>query len=125
MLIGYAKVSTLEQNLDGQLDELNNAGCEKIYTDKKSGSKEERVGLNNALDNLRKGDTLIIFKLDRLARLLKQLIKLINDLDTKGVSFKDLNENIDTSSTGGKLTFHIFASIAEFERDIGTVNKFI
>jgi len=118
MKVGYARVSTLDQNLDLQLDKLKEAGCKKIYKDKASGVKEERQGLQDAINYARAGDTLVVYKLDRLARSLKQLVKLINTLAEKEISFQSLNENIDTSSTSGKLIFHIFASIAEFERDI-------
>lgn len=118
MKIGYARVSTTDQNLDMQLDELKKAGCKKIFTDKVSGAKEEREGLNNALNYAREGDCLVVYKLDRLARSLKQLVELINKLATQQISFQSLNENINTTSPTGKLVFHIFASIAEFERDI-------
>jgi len=118
MKVGYARVSTSEQNLDSQLDKLKQEGCEKVFTDKASGAKEERKGLQEALDCVREGDTLVVYKLDRLARSLKQLVKPINTLADKRISFRSLNENIDTSSSSGKLVFHIFASIAEFERDI-------
>ena len=118
MLVGYARVSTLEQNLDNQLDKLKELGCDKIFTDKVSGAREERVGLKEMLDYVRKGDSIVVYKLDRLARSVKQLISLINSLNEKGVHFKSLSEQIDTSTSGGKLIFHIFASVAEFERDI-------
>lgn len=118
MNIGYARVSTIDQNLDLQLDTLKKIDCKKIFTDKVSGVKEERKGLQEALEYAREGDCLVVYKLDRLARSLKQLVKLINILAEKKVAFRSLNENIDTSSTSGKLVFHIFASIAEFERDI-------
>ena|SRR2546422_10964518 len=118
MLIGYARVSTHEQNLDLQLDALNKAGCEKIYEDKISGAKTERDGLQDVLNDLRAGDNLVVWKLDRLGRTLKQLIELINELNNKGVGFKSVTESIDTTSAGGKLIFHIFAALAEFERDV-------
>lgn len=118
MKVGYARVSTLDQNLDLQLDKLKEAGCKKIYTDKASGVKEERQGLKDAINYARAGNTLVVYKLDRLARSLKQLVQLINTLAEKEISFQSLNENIDTTSSSGKLIFHIFASIAEFERDI-------
>jgi DNA invertase Pin-like site-specific DNA recombinase len=118
MLIGYARVSTHEQNLDLQIDALTAAGCEKIFTDKISTLKEERQGLQEALDFLRPGDVLVVWKLDRLGRTLKQLIELIATFEQKGIGFKCLKEIIDTTSSTGKLVFHIFASLAEFERDI-------
>jgi DNA invertase Pin-like site-specific DNA recombinase len=118
MLIGYARVSTHEQNLDLQLDALRAAGCEKIFTDKISTLKEERKGLLEALDFLRPGDVLIVWKLDRLGRTLKQLIELVAAFNQKGIGFKSLKETIDTTTSTGKLVFHIFAALAEFERDI-------
>ena len=118
MLIGYARVSTLDQNLDLQMDALNKVGCEQIFTDTVSGAKVERVGLNDALSHLREGDKLVVWKLDRLGRSLKHLIKTIGDLDEQGIGFQSLQENIDTTTSGGKLVFHIFGALAEFERDL-------
>lgn len=118
MLIGYARISTQEQTLDLQLDALHRTGCEQLYTDTASGAKTERKGLQDALDHLRAGDTLIVWRLDRLGRTLKQLIELINDFNARGIGFKSLQENIDTTTSGGKLVFHIFGALAEFERDI-------
>ena len=118
MLIGYARISTQEQTLDLQLDALRRAACEQIYTDTASGAKTERAGLQDALDHLRSGDTLIVWRLDRLGRTLKQLIELINDFNARSIGFKSLQENIDTTTSGGKLVFHIFGALAEFERDI-------
>src|SRR6266705_3914036 len=118
MLIGYARVSTHEQNLDLQLDALKAAGCEKIFKDKISTLKEERKGLQEALDFLRPGDVLVVWKLDRLGRTLKQLIELVAMFNQKGIGFKSLKETIDTTTSTGKLVFHIFAALAEFERDI-------
>jgi DNA invertase Pin-like site-specific DNA recombinase len=118
MFIGYARVSTHDQTLDLQLDALHNAGCEKIYRDTASGATTERPGLTQALEHLRPGDTLVVWRLDRLGRTLKQLIELINDFNTRGIGFKSLQENIDTTTSGGKLVFHIFGALAEFERDI-------
>ncbi len=120
MLIGYARVSTHDQNLDLQLDALRKAGCDArhIYTDTISGAKTERKGLEEALDHLRAGDTLVVWRLDRLGRTLKQLIELINDLNNKGVGFRSLQESIDTTTSGGKLVFHIFGALAEFEREV-------
>jgi DNA invertase Pin-like site-specific DNA recombinase len=118
MLIGYARVSTHEQNLDMQIDALQAAGCEKIFTDKISTLKAERKGLQEALDFLRPGDMLVVWKLDRLGRTLKQLIELVATFNQKGIGFKSLKETIDTTTSTGKLVFHIFAALAEFERDI-------
>ena len=118
MLIGYARVSTHEQTLALQQDALEKAGCEKIFTDTVSGSKAERKGLTDALSHLREGDTLVVWRLDRLGRSLRHLIDTITELNTRGVGFKSLTENIDTTTSGGKLIFHIFGALAEFEREI-------
>lgn len=118
MVVGYARVSRQDQNLDLQEDALKKAGCEKIFSDKVSGAKDAREGVDRALDVLRKGDTLVVWKLDRLGRSLSNLVQLINELKDRGVGFRSLEENIDTTSGVGKLIFHIFASLAEFERDL-------
>ena len=118
MLIGYARVSTNEQTLDLQLDALKKAGCEEIRQDKISSVAADRPGLKAALDIVRAGDTLVVWRLDRLGRSLKQLIELINELQDRGVGFKSVTENIDTTTTGGKLVFHIFGALAEFERNL-------
>lgn len=118
MLIGYARVSTADQNLDLQKDALNAAGCERLFTDTASGAKSERPGLSDALKECRPGDTLIVWKLDRLGRSLPHLVETVRDLVARGVGFRSLQENIDTTTSGGKLIFHIFASLAEFERDL-------
>jgi DNA invertase Pin-like site-specific DNA recombinase len=118
MFIGYARVSTDEQNLDLQRDALQNAGCEQIYTDRVSGTKAERKGLTEALSHLRKGDTLVVWRLDRLGRSLRHLIDTVTDLQERGIGFKSLQESIDTTTSGGKLVFHIFGALAEFEREI-------
>ncbi|MBT5269978.1 MAG: recombinase family protein [Candidatus Marinimicrobia bacterium] len=118
MNIGYARVSTQDQNLDLQNDALNNAGCEKIYTDKMSGAKTDRPGLEKILGFIRKGDTLVVWKLDRLGRSLKHLIQVMQLLDGRGVYFRSVQESLDTSTPGGKLIFHVFGALAEFERDI-------
>lgn len=118
MLIGYASVSTQDQTLNLQLDALNHAGCEKLFQDTASGAKTDRAGLQDALNHLRAGDTLVVWRLDRLGRTLKQLIELINDLNSRGVGFRSLQENIDTTTSGGKLIFHIFGALAEFEREV-------
>nr|WP_061317393.1 recombinase family protein [Clostridium botulinum] len=118
MLIGYARVSTQDQNLELQKDALKKSGCGKIFTDIASGIKTERNGLKEALAYLREEDILVVWKLDRLGRSLKHLIEVVNDLSEKNIGFQSLQEDIDTTTSGGKLIFHIFASLAEFERDI-------
>ena len=115
---GYARVSTGEQDARLQHDALKNAGCYRIFTDTASGSLESRPELDKLLDQLRPGDTLVVWRLDRLGRSLRHLIDQMADLQDRGVAFRSLQENIDTSSSGGKLIFHIFASLAEFERDL-------
>jgi DNA invertase Pin-like site-specific DNA recombinase len=117
-LIGYARVSTTEQHLHLQQDALHAAGCLKIFTDTISGAKSERKGLDEALSFIRAGDILAVWRLDRLGRSLKDLIERITDLHSRNIGFKSLNENIDTTTSGGKLIFHIFGALAEFERDI-------
>ncbi len=118
MLIGYARVSTLEQNLDLQKDALDKAGCQQTFEDKDSGAKTERPGLAKALEALRPGDTLVVWKLDRLGRSLKHLVETVQQLETKGIGFQSLQESLDTTTSGGKLVFHVFAALAEFERDL-------
>jgi len=118
MFIGYARVSTDDQNLDLQSDALTQAGCEQIYTDRVSGTKAERKGLTEALSYLRAGDTLVVWRLDRLGRSLRHLIDTVTALQERGVGFKSLQEAIDTTTSGGKLVFHIFGALAEFEREI-------
>jgi DNA invertase Pin-like site-specific DNA recombinase len=118
MLIGYARVSTADQTLDLQKDALEKAGCSRIFTDTASGAKAERVGLEEALSHLREGDTLIVWRLDRLGRSLKHLIETITKLNNRQIGFKSITEAIDTTTSGGKLVFHIFGALAEFERDI-------
>lgn len=118
MFIGYARKSTYEQNLSLQKDALQKVGCKKILTDQITGSKEERPGLTKAMDMLRKGDTLVVWRLDRLGRSLKHLIKLIEDLEEKKIGFRSLQESIDTTTSGGRLVFHIFGALAEFERHL-------
>src|SRR5579872_5250536 len=118
MLIGYARVSTTDQDLSSQEDVLKSAGCEKIYTDVVSGVKTARPGLNSALSQLRKGDMLVVWRLDRLGRSLTHLIQTIKELSEKGIGFKSLQENIDTTTSGGQLIFHIFGALAQFEREL-------
>ena len=115
--IGYARVSTKDQNLDLQLAELEKAGCEKVYSEHKSGVKA-RLELAEAIKYLRKGDILVVYKFDRIGRSLSDLLNIISELHEKGVEIMSLKDNIDTSSTSGKLMMHIFASLAEFERDL-------
>jgi DNA invertase Pin-like site-specific DNA recombinase len=117
-LIGYARISTQEQHLHLQQDALNNAGCIKIFTDTASGAKAERKGLGEVLSYVRAGDVLVVWRLDRLGRSLKDLIERITELNNRNIGFKSLTENIDTTTSGGKLIFHIFGALAEFERDI-------
>jgi DNA invertase Pin-like site-specific DNA recombinase len=118
MLIGYARVSTYEQTLNLQRDALDKAGCNKIFTDTASGIKAERKGLDEALGYVRKGDTLVVWRLDRLGRSLPHLITTMTDLEERGIGFKSLTENIDTTTSGGKLIFHIFGALVEFERNL-------
>src|SRR5512134_3456756 len=118
MLIGYARVSTSDQTLELQKDALEKAGCSRIFTDTASGAKQERIGLDEALDYVRAGDTLVVWRLDRLGRSLTHLIETITGLNNRDIGFKSVTENIDTTTSGGKLVFHIFGALAEFERDI-------
>lgn len=118
MMIGYARVSTTDQNLDLQTDALKKAGCERIFQEKISGAKSDRPEFIKMMDQLREGDTVIVYKLDRLGRSLKHLIDTVAVLADRGVSFKSINDQIDTSTNHGKLIFHIFASLAEFEREL-------
>jgi DNA invertase Pin-like site-specific DNA recombinase len=118
MLIGYARVSTLDQTLALQQDALTAAGCEELYTDTASGSVTDRPGLTEALSHLRAGDTLVAWRLDRLGRSLPHLIQTVWQLQERGVGFRSLQEQIDTTTSGGKLVFHVFGALAEFERDL-------
>lgn len=118
MKIGYARVSTREQNLDMQVIALEEAGCERIYEEKVSGVKAERPILNNLINQLRPGDVLVIWKLDRLGRSLKNLVQLVQQLMENNIGLCSLNDPIDTTSPQGRLIFNIFASLAEFERDV-------
>ncbi|MGT2357667.1 recombinase family protein [Staphylococcus aureus] len=120
MKIGYARVSTGLQNLDLQEDQLNQYGCEKIFNDHMSGSKSKRPGLDKAIEFARSGDTIVVWRLDRLGRNMEDLIILVNELNNRGVSFHSLEENItmDKSSSTGQLLFHLFAAFAEFERNL-------
>ena len=118
MIIGYARVSTLEQNLDLQIDALKEHGCNKIFEEKVSSRKEVRKELENMLSILREGDTVVIWKLDRIARSMIDLINIFKTIEDKGASVKSINDPIDTSTPSGRLIFNIFGSLAEFERDI-------
>lgn len=116
--IGYARISTLEQTLDLQKDALEKAGVSKIFTDTASGAKVDRHGLEQAISYLRPGDTLVVWKLDRLGRSLKHLIETVSQLHERGIGFRSLTEQIDTTTPTGKLVFHVFGALAEFERDL-------
>jgi len=118
MLIGYARKSTSDQRLDLQIHALEQAGCQQIFSDTASGSLDDRKGLQDALNALEPGDVLVVFKLDRLGRSLRHLVRTIGDLGRRGVGFRSLNESLDTTSPGGKLTFHIFSALAEYELEI-------
>ena len=118
MLIGYARVSTEDQNLNLQRDALDQVGCEQIFEDQFSGAKAERPSLQQALQYARAGDTILVWRLDRLSRSLKDLIEMVTLLEAKGIGLKSLQEAIDTSSSSGKLIFHIFGALAEFERNL-------
>ena len=116
MLVGYARVSTQDQTPVLQLDALKAAGCEKIFVEKASGAQRARPELTAAIDYVRAGDTLVVWKLDRLARSMKQLIETVEGMEAQGIGFRSLTEAIDTTTAGGKLVFHIFGALAEFER---------
>lgn len=118
MIVGYARVSTQDQSLDLQSDALRTAGCEEIFSEKITGKQRERPELQNCLRMLRKGDVLVVWKLDRLARSLKDLVELITELEAKKVGFRSITEAIDTTTAGGKLVFHIFGALAEFEHNL-------
>src|SRR4051795_4851628 len=117
-LVGYARVSTLEQDPALQRDALEAAGCQRIFTDKASGKLEQRPALDAMLEQLRPGDTVVVWRLDRLGRSLRHLIETVGSLEEQGVAFRSLTESIDTSTPGGKLIFHVFGALAEFERDL-------
>lgn len=118
MLIGYARVSTLDQNPQLQIDALNEFGCKKIFTEKASGASKKRIQLQNALEYMREGDTLVIWKLSRLARSLTQVINTVKELEDRNIGLKVITQNIDTTSPEGRLFFHINASFDEFQREI-------
>jgi DNA invertase Pin-like site-specific DNA recombinase len=116
--IGYARVSAQEQNLSLQLDALQAAGCEVVYQEKIGGGKKDRPELQKALAQIRAGDIVVVWRLDRLARSLRDLVSLVNEIQAKGAELQSLNDQIDTTTPQGKFTFHLFAALAEFERDI-------
>lgn len=118
MLIGYARVSTHDQSLELQSDALSKAGCKKVFEDKISGSLAERPGLAKALEMLREGDTLVVWKLDRLGRSVKNLVDLVSALAKQGVHFRSLTDSIDTTTASGRFFFHVMASLAEMEREL-------
>ena len=118
MLIGYVRVATTEQNVALQQDALEAVGCTRLFTDTASGARAERPGLIEALKECRSGDTLVVWKLDRLGRSLPHLVATVRDLVARGVGFQSLQENIATTTSGGKLIFHLFAALSEFERDL-------
>ena len=117
-LLGYARVSTADQDLRLQLDALERADCDRIYKEQASGALAERPVLGEVLEDLRPGDTLVVWRLDRLGRSLRNLVDTVTALEARGVGFRSLTETIDTTTTGGKLVFHVFAALAEFERDL-------
>jgi len=116
--IGYARVGTPDQNLAPQLDALATAGCTKVFEDHASGSRTDRPGLRAALEHLRDGDVLVVWKLDRLGRSLPHLIETAAALDRRAVGFRSLTEAIDTTAPGGRLVFHLFGALGQFERDL-------
>ncbi|MDN6805512.1 recombinase family protein [Bifidobacterium mongoliense] len=118
MIVGYARVSTLDQNEQLQTDALTRAGCERLFIDHASGAKAHRPELDRMLDVIRDGDMLVVWKLDRLGRSVQNLVDLMNLLQSRGVGFKSLTENMDTTTPGGVLVFNVFAAMAQFERDL-------
>jgi DNA invertase Pin-like site-specific DNA recombinase len=117
-LLGYARVSTTDQQPHLQVDALEQAGCDRVFTETASGTRADRPTLEQLLDQLRPGDTLVVWKLDRLGRSLRHLVYTVSGLAGRGIGFRSLQEAIDTTTPGGKLVFHVFAALAEFERDL-------
>lgn len=118
IMIGYARVSTQDQNLELQVKALTQAGCGRIFEDKISGSRAERPGLIKAQESLRRGDTLVVWKLDRLGRSVKNLVDLVGELQAQGIQFKSVTDSIDTGTASGRFFFHVMASLAEMEREL-------
>lgn len=118
MLVGYARVSTKDQNLDLQINSLKEHGCKRLFEEKVGSTKKNRTELNRALDVMREGDTFVVWKLDRVGRSVKQLVAFVEDLHNNGMQFKSISDGIDTSTTAGKFFFHIMASLAEMEREL-------
>ncbi len=118
MKIGYARISTSDQKLDLQIDALKQSGCEQIFSDSASGAQDDREGLRDALNTLKHGDILVVWRLDRLGRSLQHLVATVNELGNRGVGFHSLTESLETTTHGGRLIFHIFAALAEFEREV-------
>ena len=118
MIVGYVRVSTIEQNISIQEDALKSAGCRKIFYDTASGAKADRPGLGSAMDFVREGDVLAVWRLDRLGRSLVDLLMTVGKLEVRGVGLRSLTEAIDTTTPGGRLVFHIFGAMAEFERSL-------
>jgi DNA invertase Pin-like site-specific DNA recombinase len=118
MLIGYARVSTQDQNLALQQEALKKAGCRPIFEDRTSGARSDRAGLSNALETLEKGDTLVVWKLDRLGRSVKNLIELVGDLESRGIHLRSLTDAIDTATPSGRFFFHVMASLSQMEREL-------
>lgn len=120
MRIGYARVSTQDQSPDLQVDALHEAKCEQVFVEKVSGTRADRPKLEECLRMLRADDKLVVWRLDRLGRSLQHLVATVNDLETRGIGFESLNEKIDTGSAGGKLVFHLFGALAEFESSLNS-----
>jgi DNA invertase Pin-like site-specific DNA recombinase len=118
MLIGYARVSTADQNLDLQHDALARAGCERVFEDKASVARDDRPGLRDALSHCRQGDVIVVYKLDRLGRTMRGLVELVADLAQRKIEFRSLSDGIDTTTTIGRFTFHLLGALAEMERDL-------
>lgn len=116
--LGYARVSTFDQHLDQQVTALTDAGCERLFTEKATGTRSDRPELSRLLEYAREGDVVVVWKLDRLGRSLRHLLDVVGDLQDRGIGFRSLTEQIDTTTSTGRLVFNIFAALAEFERDL-------